>query len=148
PVRIRRAMPAELPVLVALEDASFSGDRLSPRQWRRHLGSDRAIVLVAVEGGHLFGAAVVFLRAGSRVARLYSMAVSAQARGRGLGARLLAAAERAARRRGSDRMRLEVRADNATAARLYERAGYRRIARLGAYYEDGADGWRCEKALG
>jgi ribosomal protein S18 acetylase RimI-like enzyme len=40
-----------------------------------------------------------------------------------------------------------VRADNAAALRLYERGGYRRIARLRAYYEDGADGWRYEKAL-
>jgi ribosomal protein S18 acetylase RimI-like enzyme len=44
-------------------------------------------------------------------------------------------------------LRLEVRADNVAAIRLYERHGYRRIGRLAAYYDDGADGWRYEQPL-
>ena len=45
-------------------------------------------------------------------------------------------------------MRLEVRADNAAARKLYESTGYARIAVLPDYYEDGAAAWRYEKALG
>ena len=44
-------------------------------------------------------------------------------------------------------MRLEVRSDNPAAIALYERRGYRRIARLPGFYEDGADGWRYVKVL-
>ncbi|MBZ0224317.1 MAG: GNAT family N-acetyltransferase [Dokdonella sp.] len=144
---VRRAVPADLAALVELENASFSGDRLSLRQWRHHLDNPGAWILVAAQDGHAAGAAVVFFRSGSRVARLYSIAVAASLRGRGLGAELLESVERIARRRHCDRLRLEVRADNPQAQRLYERHGYQRIAHIEGYYEDGADAWRYEKRL-
>lgn len=144
---IRRATVADLSALVQLEHATFEHDRLSARQWHRHLHSDSAVVLVAARGQGLAGAAVLFFRSGNRIARLYSIATAARARGEGIGARLLAACERVARRRRCDRLRLEVRQDNLAAQRLYERHGYHRIAEVEAYYEDGADAWRYEKAL-
>ena len=144
---IRRATVADLSALVQLEHATFEHDRLSARQWQRHLHSDSAVVLVAARGRELAGAAVLFFRSGSQVARLYSIATAARARGEGIGAQLLGACERVARRRRCDRVRLEVRHDNPAAQRLYERHGYRRIAAVEAYYEDGADAWRYEKTL-
>lgn len=144
---IRRATVADLSALVQLEHATFEHDRLSARQWHRHLYSDSAVVLVAARGRELAGAAVLFFRSGSRVARLYSIATAASARGEGIGTRLLGACERVALRRRCDRLRLEVRQDNLAAQGLYERHGYRRIAEVEAYYEDGADAWRYEKTL-
>ena len=67
--------------------------------------------------------------------------------GRGLGGHLLAAAERLAHKRGADRLRLEVRADNKAAIRLYARSGYVRFARIDDYYEDGQAALRYEKPL-
>ncbi len=145
--RIRRARSGDLAALVALEQASFAGDRMSARQWRRHLAGGRAIVLVAVERDVLLGAALAFMNAVHDIARLYSLATATVARGRGIGDRLVAAVEQAARDAGRRRLRLEVRADNAGAQRLYERRGYRRIGRRGGYYEDGEDALRYEKAL-
>ncbi len=145
---VRRAVPADLPALLALERRAFTTDHLSPRQYRQHLGSPTALVLAAVDRGRLLGKAVVFFRSNSNVARLYSIAVAEEARGRGIGKALLACAERAARQRGVMRMRLEVRQDNASAMRLYERRGYLRFAARPGYYEDGADAWRYEKRLG
>ncbi len=147
-IRIRRATPADLDALVALEQASFTTDHLSRRQYRAHLRSTRAIVLAAVEGGALLGKVVAFVRSATDIARLYSIAVAGAARGRGLGATLLGAAEAAARRAGARRMRLEVRHDNVAAIRLYESRGYRRIGARDHFYEDGAPAWRYEKALG
>ena len=86
-------------------------------------------------------------RAGSTVARLYSIAVAAAARGQGIGERLLADAERQARRAGAAVLRLEVRPDNAGAIRLYVRRGYARIGTYRDYYADGADALRFEKTL-
>jgi ribosomal protein S18 acetylase RimI-like enzyme len=147
-VRIRPARPADLDALVALERHAFTTDHLSRRQYRRHLGSASAAVLAAVAARRLLGKAVVFFRRGSAIARLYSIAVRADARGRGVGEALLTAAERCARARGCRTMRLEVRQDNAGAIRLYERLGYRRFGAIAGFYEDGADAWRYEKRLG
>lgn len=147
-LRIRRALPADLPALLALERSAFTTDHLSPRQYRQHLDSPTALVLAAVDRSGLLGKAVVFFRNDSDIARLYSIAVAHGARGRGIGDALLTRAERAARRHGAARMRLEVRRDNASAMRLYERRGYVRIGARPGYYEDGADAWRYEKDLG
>ena len=145
---VRTAAPADLGALVALELRAFSGDRMSRAQYRRHLASAGAAVLVAdAPGEELLGSALVFFRRGSTLARLYSIATAPAARGRGIGAQLLAAAEGAARDRGCRALRLEVRVDNAAAIALYERAGYRRIGRYADYYQDGADAWRYDKSL-
>ncbi len=146
--RPRPARPDELDALVALEQGVFDYDRLSPRQYRRHLASASAVVLVLVERGALLGAGLLFLRRGARTARLYSLATAPAARGRGVGRRLLRALELAAQRRGCTRLRLEVRTDNAAAIALYEGAGYRRFALRRGYYDDGADAFRYEKRLG
>lgn len=148
-VRVRRAELSDLDDLVALEEQSFAGDRLSRAQYRRHLDSESAQVLVASANHRRFlGTAVVFFRKGSKVARLYSIATQAEARGKGVGSALIEAAELATRRKRRHALRLEVRTDNHAAIRLYERLGYARIGRYASYYEDGADAWRYEKALG
>ena len=145
--RIRRATPADLDALLALERRAFTTDHLSRRQYRHHIGSASARVLAAVDASGLLGKAVVFFRGGSDVARLYSIAVADAARGRGIGEALVRAVERAARAQGCKRLRLEVRQDNAGAIRLYERLGYRRFGAYAGFYEDGADAWRYEKGL-
>lgn len=147
-LRIRPATDSDLAALLDIENASFATDRLSARQWRRHLDSASAQVVVATFERRLVGAAVLFFRRGSRIARLYSIAVASSARGHGVGEALLTAVESAAVRHGCDRLRLEVRTDNATAQRLYERSGYRRFGQHRGYYEDGEDALRYEKPLG
>lgn len=146
-IQIRPALPGDLAALVELEQSTFSYDRMSPRQLRRHLANPRAVLLLAEAAEGVLASALLFQRSGSATARLYSLATAAAARGRGLGRRLLAAVETAAAARGVQRIRLEVRRDNAAAVGLYEQAGYRRIAALAAYYDDGADAWRYEKNL-
>ncbi len=147
PVVLRRAEAGDVPALVALENRVFTADRLSARQWRRHVVNAGAAVIVAVRGEALLGAAVVFFRVGLDIARLYSIARAPETRGLGLGERLLEAAEAAARARGATRMRLEVREDNVAAQQLYTRRGYAPIGRRDGYYEDGADALRFEKRL-
>lgn len=146
-VHVRRAVTADLEAMLALETGSFSSDRLSRAQYRRHLDSDSAVVLIASVHHQLQGNAVLFFRRKSRVARLYSLATLPESRGRGVGSALLAAVITAAGRRGCGLLRLEVRKDNAPAIRLYERHGFRRIGEYGHYYEDGADAWRYESTL-
>lgn len=145
--KIRRASPADLDSLLALEEAAFDVDRISRTQWRRHIGSATATVLVSGEAGIIDAAALVFYRRNARVARLYSLAVGAHARGNGLGGALLAAAEADARARCCHVIQLEVRPDNPAAIALYERRGFRRVGHLPHFYEDGTDAWRYAKTL-
>jgi [ribosomal protein S18]-alanine N-acetyltransferase len=42
---------------------------------------------------------------------------------------------------------LMVRRDNRAAIHLYRRFGFRRVATVDAYYEDGAAGWRMKLRL-
>jgi len=148
PARIRRAKPSDLDALVALEEASFDHDRVSRTQFRRHLASPSAAVLVAEERGQVLGGALLFFRRGAKAARLYSIAIAQTARGQRLGTALLNAAEREARRRGCAAMKLEVRTDNTPAIALYEKRGYRCVTRMPGFYENGMDAWRYEKPLG
>lgn len=146
-IRVRRAVPADLDDLIELENATFSSDRLSARQWKHHLGSARAGVLVVERDGRLRAAAVLFFRKGSPLARLYSLAVATELRGRGIGEILLDACEGEVVGRGRTRLHLEVRSDNRPAQRLYERRGYRMFASRPGYYEDGAAALCYQKAL-
>ncbi|GLQ91359.1 GNAT family N-acetyltransferase [Dyella acidisoli] len=148
-VRVRRAELSDLDDLVALEQATFDSDQISRAQFRRHLDSDTARVLVASANHRRFlGTAMVFFRKGSRVARLYSIASLPEARGKGVGTALIEAAETAARQRRCEALRLEVRTDNDSAVRLYERLGYHRVGAVKeGFYEDGTDAFVYEKAL-
>lgn len=144
---IRPGQATDLPALLALEQRSFDHDRMSRRSFARLLAGDTALWRVADSPDGVLGYALVLFRRSSRIARLYSIAIDAGVRGRGLGRTLLQAAERSAADRGADRMRLEVRPDNTAAIALYQAAGYRSIGRYPAFYEDGSDALRLEKAL-
>lgn len=147
-VRVRPAATSDLDDLVALEDATFAQDKLSRAQYRRHLDSETATVLVASANHRKFlGTAVVFFRKGSSTARLYSLATKLEERSKGVGTALIDAAEHAARARGCKALRAELRPGNDDAIRLYERLGYRRIGIAARYYADGSDALRFEKPL-
>jgi len=142
--RIRRADAADLDALLALEQ-NFPGDRMSRRSIRTLLGSAGAQFLIAGPRSAALGAVLLLTRRNSGWARIYSVVVTPQARGQGLGRRLVQAAEREARRRGCVGVSLEVRDDNHAARALYAALGYRLHADLPGYYDDGAAGVRLRR---
>jgi ribosomal-protein-alanine acetyltransferase len=144
---IRKGRMSDLDALLAIEAEAFSGDRLSRRSFQRLLGNDSSSLLVAESQGDILGYALVLFRKASALARLYSVAVRASRPLAGTGRALLAAAEEAARSRGAEEMRLEVREDNARAISLYERSGYRRFGLRPDYYADGATALRYTKQI-
>jgi ribosomal protein S18 acetylase RimI-like enzyme len=139
--------PADIDHLVDLEQRIFSTDKLSRRSLRHFLRSPTASVIVAEEGGWLAGTAIVLFRPRSAVARLYSIGVAPHLNGRGVGLRLLAAAEEIARARHCRTIRLEVHASNRFAISRYRKSGYQEFGRYRCYYEDGGDALRFEKAI-
>ena len=90
---------------------------------------------------------LLLLHQGTRLARIYSLAVHPDARGAGVAARLVQAAEAQAREDDTVAMRLEVREDNHAARRLYEKLGYAAFERVPDYYEDGMAATRMQKSL-
>ncbi len=144
---IRNATLRDLDGLVELEGRSFDADLISRRSFRHLLTRANASLLVADEDGALAGYALVAFNRGTTLARLYSIAVDAAFRGRGVGRALLAAAEAEAISRGCVSMRAEVRLDNHASQALFEGRGYRRIEELEDYYEDHMGAYRYERTL-
>jgi GNAT superfamily N-acetyltransferase len=97
------------------------------------------VVLLAYQGGRAVGIATCFRGFSTFQARpllnIHDLAVAPGHRARGVGARLLAAAEQKARALGCCRLTLEVQENNARARHVYARAGYAQMA-----YEPGAGG--------
>ena len=110
---LRLAIADDLNALVALENRCFSEDRISRRSFRRFidLPQDRVIV----------GYSLVLMHKATRLARIYSIAVSDTERGNGLGEKLVRESEAVAVEADRIIMRLEVREDNTAAIRLYQR---------------------------
>lgn len=101
---------------------------------------------VAASDDGLLGYALLLRRADSTWWRLYSL-VRAEWAPAGTGRRLLLAGIDAAREAGAKGLRLEVRADNARAIRLYRDLGFSLFATLDGYYEDGATALRMALAF-
>jgi ribosomal protein S18 acetylase RimI-like enzyme len=144
---IRRGRAADLDALWELEKRVFATDRMSRRSLERLLASPSAGVLVARAEGATTGVAVVLFRSDSRVARLYSLAVAPKYTGRGIATALLAAAEKIARSRKCQSLRLEVHERNHGAIRVYRKAGYREFGTYRHYYQDRGHALRFEKQL-
>lgn len=70
-------------------------------------------------------------------ADVMTIAVTPQARGRGLGRRLLDHLVTAATHAGADALLLEVRADNTAAIGLYDTSGFERLSVRRRYYQPG-----------
>ncbi|PAU76529.1 GNAT family N-acetyltransferase [Halomonas salipaludis] len=145
---LRSAHPSDLDALCQLEHDCFDGDRFSRRQLAHLLKGANAVTLLAVaDAGTLLGYGTLLLRRNSRQARLYSFCVRPEARGGGLGRRLLDALEAEARYRELAAITLEVRADNRVALGLYRRAGFQLVRWLDDYYVDGCAAWQMQKRL-
>jgi ribosomal protein S18 acetylase RimI-like enzyme/predicted double-glycine peptidase len=144
---IRQAEERDLEDLVVLEESSFKGDRLSRRRFQHWIKAGNRVFLVVEKDSRVLAYGLVFLHKGTRLARLYSIAVSGEARGQGIGRELLLALEKRAVEKGRLDMRLEVAKDNAGAIRLYESMGYRSFGEYHDYYTDHGDALRMQKRI-
>ncbi|MBI4202945.1 MAG: GNAT family N-acetyltransferase [Chloroflexi bacterium] len=140
---------ADLEALAELERVGFPLDQYPKARLRYLLSHARASTYKIIEeGGQVLAYAMVLWRKGSRTGHLYSIVTRAEAQGHGFGGLLLAKLEAESIARGCNRMRLEVRADNANAIGFYERRGYVKVKDLPGFYTDDAPGLRMVKRLG
>lgn len=150
-VNYRLADEEDLSSLVAIEEQCFSNDRLSRRSFRRWIKATHGILLVAevatAQGAVVVAYGLVWCLKGTRLARLYSLAVSDAYRGQAVAKGLLQQLERLADQRGRLYLRLEVAKKNTSAIRLYEKNGYRIFGEYSDYYEDHGDALRMQKCI-
>lgn len=144
---IRPARPADLENLVALENASFATDKLSRRSFRHWLTTEHRALLVADCEQRVAGYILIIYHPGTRLARIYSLAVDPALRGLGIAKALMLAGEQAARDDGRLYLRLEVSVDNTPAIKLYETLGYQKFGLHRDYYEDHKDALRYQKRI-
>ncbi|PWB71238.1 GNAT family N-acetyltransferase [candidate division GN15 bacterium] len=145
--RIRRASHRDHHILHQLEVTHFGDDQFSRSQLRHLITRANATTYVLEMDGKIVGSAIMVWRKNSRIGRLYSILISNEVQGRGLGKLLLTKCEADAKKRGCTRVSLEVRADNRPAIALYLKYGYEIIDSLPGYYADGSNGLKMLKKL-
>lgn len=138
-LRIRRAVEADVTAMVAIERASFS-DPWTASAIASTLRYDHMRVLVAEERGELGGDGagrplgyVVAMVAGQE-AEIADLAVSPDARRRGIGRALIDRLLADLEAEGVESVFLEVRESNRGARALYESRAFRGIGRRRGYY--------------
>lgn len=144
---IREAIKEDTEALWALEQRIFTIDRLSKRRIKFWLEASHRIFLVAECQQQVCGYILVLLHRGTRLARLYSIAVIPEYRNQGIATQLMQQAEDAAATRNRFFMRLEVARNNHPALSLYQQRGYKVFGEFADYYEDHQDALRMQKTV-
>lgn len=163
----RVATDNDLNALVALENSCFEQDKLSKRSLRHWIRASHGILIVVEQAqaelqavaqktahvlndatnNDLVGYGLVWCHKGTRLARLYSLAVNPMWRGQNIATAILTKLETATLQRNRYFLRLEVAKTNISALRLYEGLGYRVFGEYSDYYEDHSDAYRMQKQL-
>lgn len=146
-VRIRDAGIEELPEIQSIENSCFGEERYSAEVLAAMLEEEGFETFLAEEDDDLMGSATVNYRDDLVAAQLVSIAVLPRFRGRGVARALLAEAESRVRRRGANRMVLQVNVTNVPALNLYLHQGYVLQGMIGDYYGPGKDAYFMEKVL-
>jgi [ribosomal protein S18]-alanine N-acetyltransferase len=135
---LRRATPADVATIMALETATFAQDAWSSESMLSELESEHTYYLFAFDPQHpevLAGYAGLLAPEGSPDAEVQTIAVAPDARRFGLGRVLMESLITEADARGAAQVFLEVRADNPNARALYDSLGFEQIAVRKNYYQ-------------
>jgi ribosomal protein S18 acetylase RimI-like enzyme len=137
-IEIRRRGPGDHAFIERLGREAFTVfDPEAGPSTRRLAERPDAEALVAVRGRDRLGFVVLVTR--GTAAWIEAIAVLERERGRGVGMRLMRAAERAARGQGVRRLSLTTAAANVEALELFLRSGFRIERRVARFYAAGQD---------
>jgi len=140
-VLIRHAVPEDIPALVGLLKLLFSIEKdfvfnaaKQERGLRMLLASRRAAVLAAEYDGEVIGICtgqlLISTAQGGLSALLEDMAIAPAWQGKGVGRRLVAAAEAWAGSQGASRIQLLADRSNAPALAFYQKTGFQTTAMI------------------
>lgn len=144
----RKATLDDLNAIMELEHTIFPDDAWSVDMMAEGLASPYGHYLVVENSGDVVAYAGAYHLPGDEVADIHTIAVTAGARGNGLGAELFDMLVAWCADEGARRILLEVRADNLVAQNLYQSRGFQTIAvREGYYQPANVDAFVMEKAV-
>jgi len=137
---IRRAQPADIPQIVAIERAAFA-DPWDERTLQESLAYYPETFFVAKNDGELAGFVAGGIEdTGEEVyGHIMNLAVASGYRRQGIGKRLVRRLEREYVVLGASAVQLEVRVTNTGAQEFYRRLGYREVFQVAAYYANEED---------
>ena len=145
---IRNALKTDINTLLEIEKLCFTTDRLTRRNFLYLLSDKSPSVNLVYEEDEKVGAyCTLLLNSKTLLARLYSIAVHPNLKGKNIGTILMNEIEKIAAKNNCKAIRLEVKDGNTTAVKLYERMGYKHIGYISDYYEDHIRALRYEKSL-
>lgn len=139
---IRKAMPSDAALLYELEKKLFSSENypLSRGSLAYHIRNN--LLYVAEVDNNLAGYVLVLIK---RInAKLYSIGVSEDYRGRKIAKELLALTAKELISLSFKRLLLEVRVDNVAAISLYKKIGFSVVKTVKSFYLDGCDAYLME----
>ena len=143
PFGISIAKADEIDAIVEIEKKCFPGKvAYSKRQLEYLIFNVNSDCLVEKENGILRAFLIVTYRQRSLTCNIETIDVDPAFKNRGIGLKLLKAAETDMKRRGMRWSQLEVSEGNEAALKLYKNAGYRFKERLEGYYEFEHNGTR------
>jgi len=135
-VSLRRAHSSEAKAIASMSRLQVEHGlrwRWTPERIRQSIADAETIVLVASADGDIAGFAI--MRFGDLDAHLHLLAVDPPYRRAGIATALVNWLEKTCVTAGVRRIRLEVRIDNLTARRFYERRGYDIVGQIPEYYD-------------
>ncbi len=135
-MKFRPAKKSDITTLVSLENKSFNSDQLNERNFKYFMDLSHGVVLVQELESKVVGYGILLFHKRTALARLYSLAIDQNYRGKGLGKKLLTKLEAIAKEKDCTYLRLEVKTSNQSAIKLYESMNYRRFNHKEDYYED------------
>jgi ribosomal protein S18 acetylase RimI-like enzyme len=147
-VIFRRAVEADMPGMMKVEEDCFGLERFSPQVVRAFIERDNAFIIVGVEEGEIVGSAMAIYSEEAGEGKIASIAVVRRLRGEGIGARLLEECENVFRAHGLTRFSLEVETNNEPAIALYDTRGYQAKGLINDFYAPGRHAYCMEKRLG
>jgi len=147
-IEIRLANLNDLDCLWTLEKDTFDPFKyhiLSRRQFRYLLTKGNADILVAYHDKTILGAAILFYRKTSSLARLYSIAIHPNSQKQSIGHLLFYNLEKTMKKKDLKGFLCEFRQDQNWLSNFYTKLGCKMIAILPNYYPDGMSGVKMQK---
>jgi len=147
PVQLRSYFPSDFETLYRIDQVCFpEGIAYGRFEMKVYLRAKSSYCLLAEFRGNIAG--FILTELAPDEGHIITLDVLEDYRRQGVGALLLASAEKEAASRGGKRLVLETATTNKAAIALWKKHGYRQLGIIESYYGRGRDAFRMGKDLG